>query len=66
MQCAQKIVAEINCVVQLNQQMRTEDVRYLQLLNRLRDGKSTMEDYELLCTRIIGTSNLHESLEQSP
>ena len=66
MQCAQKIIAQINCVVQLNQQMRTEDVRYLQLLNTLQDGKLTMEDYELLCTRVIGTHNLNESLEQNP
>ncbi|CAF3948297.1 unnamed protein product [Rotaria magnacalcarata] len=45
MQCAQKIISQINCVVELNQQMRTEDARYLELLTRLRDGKSTLEDY---------------------
>ena len=66
MHCAQKIVAQINCVVELSQQMRTEDARYLELLNRSRDGKSTIEDYELLCTRIIGTPGLYKSLEQSP
>ncbi|CAF1979209.1 unnamed protein product [Rotaria magnacalcarata] len=51
MQCAQKIISQINCVVELNQQMRTEDARYLELLTRLRNGKSTIEDYQLLCKR---------------
>ncbi|CAF4250730.1 unnamed protein product, partial [Rotaria sp. Silwood2] len=46
--------------------MRTEDKRYLELLHRLRDGKSTIEDYQLLCTRIIGTPNLKASLQQDP
>ncbi|CAM4822210.1 unnamed protein product [Rotaria magnacalcarata] len=66
MQCAQKVISQINCVVQLEQQMRTEDTRYLELLNRLRDGKSTIEDYELLCTRVIGTPNLKTYLQQDP
>ena len=65
-QCAQKIISQINCVVELNQQMRTEDVRYLELLNRLRNGQSTIEDYQLLCTRIIGNTRLQTSLQQKP
>jgi ATP-dependent exoDNAse (exonuclease V) alpha subunit len=65
-QCAQKVISQINCVVKLNQQMRTEDVRYLELLNRLRNGRTTMEDYQLLCSRIIGSSNLQISLQQPP
>ncbi|CAF2837397.1 unnamed protein product, partial [Rotaria sp. Silwood2] len=44
--------------------MRTENVRYLELLNRLRKGQSTIEDYKLLCTRVIGTPNLQASLQQ--
>ena len=48
--CAQKLVSQINFVVGLNQQVRTEDNRYLELLNRLRHGQSTIEDYQLLCT----------------
>ncbi|CAF3356291.1 unnamed protein product [Rotaria socialis] len=66
MQCAQKIISQINCVVELNQQMRTEDARYLELLTRLRDGKSTVEDYQLLCIRVIGAPNLKISLQQEP
>ena len=65
-QCAQKVMSQINCVVKLEQQMRTEDVRYLELLNRLRNGQSTREDYQLLCSRIIGSPNLKISLRQNP
>ena len=61
---AQKLVSQINCVVELNQQMRTEDNRYLELLNRLRHGQSTIEDYQLLCTRVIGNRELQASLQQ--
>ena len=66
MQCAQNIISQINCVVELNQQIRTEDLRYLELLNRLRNGQSTIEDYQLLCTRVIGASGLRLSLQQHP
>lgn len=66
MLCAQRIMSQINCVVELNQQMRTEDIRYLELLNRLRNGQSTLEDYQLLCTRIIGTPQLQTSLRHKP
>ncbi|CAF3346314.1 unnamed protein product [Rotaria socialis] len=66
MLCAQKLVSQFNCVVELTQQMRTEDVQYLELLNRLRNGQSTIEDNQLLCTRIIGTRTLQVSLKQKP
>ncbi|CAF4149030.1 unnamed protein product, partial [Rotaria magnacalcarata] len=66
MQCAQKLISQMNCVVELSQQMRTEDLRYLNLLNRLRSGKSTIEDYQLLCTRIVGNPKLPASLRQTP
>ena len=66
MLCAQRIMSQINCVVELNQQMRMEDIRYLELLNRLRNGQSTIEDYQLLCTRIIGTPQLQNSLKHKP
>ncbi|CAF1212097.1 unnamed protein product [Rotaria magnacalcarata] len=66
MQCEQKIISQINCVAELNQQMRMEDARYLELLTRLRNGKSTIEDYQLLCTRVIGAPNLKISLQQEP
>ncbi|CAF4961669.1 unnamed protein product [Rotaria socialis] len=36
---ARSLILQINCVVKLTQQMRTEDIRYLQLLERLRHGQ---------------------------
>ena len=60
--CAQKLVSQINCVVELSQQMRTEDKRHLELPSRLRYGQSTVEGYQLLCTRIIGKRELQASL----
>ena len=66
MQSAQRFVSEINCVVELSQQIRTEDFRYLDLLNGLINGQSTFEDYELLRTRVIGTPKLQASLQQKP
>ena len=65
-QCAQKLMSQLNCVVELSQQMRTEDKRYLELLNKLIYGQSTTEDYKLLCTRIVGNTNREESLQQKP
>ncbi|CAF1689951.1 unnamed protein product, partial [Adineta ricciae] len=44
--------------------MRTEDKRYLQLLERLRQGQCSYEDYELLLTRVVGQSTV--SLREPP
>ncbi|CAF1551606.1 unnamed protein product [Adineta ricciae] len=59
---AHSLILQLNCVVKLTQQMRTEDSRYLQLLQRLRQGQCSYEDYELLLTRVVGQSSvsLHE------
>ena len=62
---ARSLVLQINCVVKLTQQMRTEDLRYLQLLDRLRHGQCNYDDYELLQTRIVGQPSI-ESLHDSP
>jgi ATP-dependent exoDNAse (exonuclease V) alpha subunit len=43
---ARSLFLQINCVVKLTQQMRTEDSRYLQLLERLRQGQCNCNDYE--------------------
>ncbi|CAF1691350.1 unnamed protein product, partial [Adineta ricciae] len=51
---ARSLILQINCVVKLTQQMRTEDLRYLRLLERLREGQCNFEDYELLLTRVVG------------
>ena len=55
---ARSLILRINCVVKLTQQMRTEDLRYLELLERLRDGQCNCDDYELLLTRVIGQSSI--------
>ena len=57
------LILQINCVVKLTQQMRTEDLRYLQLLERLRHGQCNYDDYELLLTRVVGqpsVGSLHD------
>ncbi|CAF4795943.1 unnamed protein product [Rotaria socialis] len=51
---ARSLIIQINCVVKLTQQMRMEDIRYLQLLERLRHGQCNYDDYELLMTRVVG------------
>ena len=45
--------------------MRTEDPRYLELLDRLRHGKCNYDDYELLLTRVVGQPSVN-SLNNSP
>ncbi|CAF4944904.1 unnamed protein product [Rotaria socialis] len=45
--------------------MRTEDIRYLQLLERLRHGQCNYDDYELLMTRVVGQPSVG-SLRDSP
>ncbi|CAF2089237.1 unnamed protein product, partial [Rotaria magnacalcarata] len=62
---ARSLVLQINCVVKLTQQMRTEDSRYLQLLERLRRGVCNHDDYELLLTRVVGQPSVG-SLCDSP
>ncbi|CAF4347754.1 unnamed protein product [Rotaria sordida] len=59
------LILQINCVVKLTQQMRTEDLRYLQLLDRLRHGQCNYDDYELLQTRVVGQPSI-ESVHDSP
>ena len=50
---ARALVLQINCVVILKQQMRTIDGTYQDLLDRLRKGEGTYEDWLLLQTRVI-------------
>ena len=59
------MILQMNCVVKLTQQMRTEDLRYLQLLERLRHGQCNYDDYELLLTRVVGQPSVG-SLSDSP
>ncbi|CAF4972958.1 unnamed protein product [Rotaria sp. Silwood1] len=62
---ARSLILQINCVVKLTQQMRTEDSRYLQLLERFRHGQCDYDDYELLLTRVVGQPSVG-SLCDSP
>ena len=62
---ARALVLQINCVVKLEQQMRTKDVAYQGLLNRVRSGDGTQEDWLLLQTRVIGRG-LHIALNNPP
>ena len=56
---ARSLILQINCVVKLTQQMRTEDSQYLQLLDRLRHGQCNHDDYQLLLTRVLGQSSVN-------
>ena len=62
---ARSLILQINCAVKLTQQIRTEDPRYLQLLERFRHRQCNHDDYELLLTRILGQPSV-SSLSDSP
>ena len=62
---ARSLILQINCAVKLTQQMRTEDPRYLQLLEHLRHRQCNHDNYELLLTRILGQPSVG-SLSDSP
>jgi hypothetical protein len=62
---ARALILQINCVVVLEQQMRTKDLAYQALLNRVRNGEGTYEDWLLLRTRVIGIG-LNISLNNPP
>ena len=60
------LVLQINTVTKLTQQMRTEDQKYLTLLNHLRLGETTRTDFNYLCTQIIGPGQPVQSLKEKP
>ena len=45
---------QINHIVLLDEQMRVQDKNYLALLNRLREGKCTNSDVDMLNRRVVG------------
>ena len=57
---------QVNKVVLLDEQMRCTDPVYLELLNRLREGKCTAQDIALLNTRVVGNNVDIASIEGSP
>ena len=62
---ARALILQINCVVILEQQMRTIDGTYQDLLGRLRKGEGIYEDWLLLQTRVI-EKGLQISLNDAP
>ena len=62
---ARALILQTNCVVLLEQQMRTKDLPYRALLDRVRKGEGTDEDCLLLRTRVVGMG-LHISLNDPP
>ena len=46
---------QVDKIILLDQQMRCTDPIYLDILNRLREGKCTDDDIALLNTRVVGT-----------
>ncbi|CAF4215135.1 unnamed protein product, partial [Adineta steineri] len=62
---ARSLILQINCVIKLSKQMRTEDERYRELLERLRQGDCNLQDYELLLTRVVGQPSV-SFLRESP
>ena len=57
---------QVNKVLLLDQQMRCTDPRYLELLNRLREGKCTKSDAALLQTRVVGQNVDITSMKDTP
>lgn len=47
---------KLNEVIFLSQQMRQDTSAFNQMLQRIRNGNSTAEDYELLLQRVVGSS----------
>ena len=52
----QNLWKQVNRVVLLDEQMRITDKPYQDLLNRLREGKCTDSDFEMLNKRVVGNS----------
>ena len=52
----QHLWKQVNCVILLDEQMRVTDREYQDLLNRLREGKCTNRDVEILNKRVVGHS----------
>ncbi len=52
------LVLQINTVMKLTRQMRTEDEKYRTLLSHLRLDETTCANFDCLCTRIIGSEQL--------
>ena len=45
---------QVNHIILLDQQMRVQDKRYLDILNRMREGKCTNQDILVINSRVVG------------
>ena len=57
---------QINHIVLLDEQMRVQDQAYLEMLNRLREGKCTDNDVEMLNKRVVGQTVDITSIADAP
>ena len=57
---------QVNHIVLLDEQMRVQDQAYLELLNRLREGKCTDNDVEMLNKRVVGQTVDITSIADAP
>ena len=57
---------QVNHIILLDEQMRVQDQAYLELLNRLREGKCLESDFEMLNTRVVGQTVDITSIVDAP
>jgi hypothetical protein len=57
---------QVNHVILLDQQMRVQDKAYLEMLNRLREGKCTAKDIEMVNSRVVGQNVDIASISDTP
>ena len=60
------IWSQLTHIALLTEQMRVTDLTYQALLNRLREGMCTYEDYVLLSTRVIGNNAIIQNKNHNP
>ena len=65
-QLAMHLWNQINHIVLLDEQMRVQDQRYLEFLNRLREGKCTESDITMINGRIVGQACSITSITDAP
>ena len=57
---------QVNHIILLDEQMRVQDQAYLEMLNRLREGKCLDSDVEMLNTRVVGQTVDITSIVDAP
>ena len=57
---------QVNFIILLDEQMRVQDKKYLEMLNRLREGECNDRDVEMLNGRVVGNTVNLTSIEDNP